>query len=1007
MTVAIPINTNIGRERSHLLAVLMFGVGIFTLTGVGFGTAFADYDGTEHPWNHTHEVSFEWHTAPMVETDSSYGIRYQKQFYVNVNPPFHISNGFVNFRITDGGATYGEDYILFLPNKAGSNDTKVLRLPVGEGRVPFVVSVYNDFLNDDSEVFTLSLESSDYGPFYIIGDIDEMEFQIYDYLWDRGSGNYTLTGWNTADPNRGMHIQPDKITLPIGGNASYGISLASAPSHPVVVEAFRDVNGKAHNLGKSFSGMRVSPSLLNFTVDNWSTPQTFTVTAGNSAPDRYIIIHGLTSLDSDYDSIRYFNGPGIIGRTHVVIDVAANSAPPAGQEVGDSLRFPTSMTLSLDPASVSEGAGTTTVTATLDAPAPPDGVEVGVYASSGGNATDGVDYSIPAAGIAISGGQQSGSASITITDDSLDETNEQGVISALADVFGQSMTDTATLIILDDDTAGVSIAAASPLALSEGGNATYTVVLDSRPTANVTISASSSDGGAASVSPASHTFEPSGWNTPLAFTVSGVADDDTTDERVSITHAVTSDDALYAAVLLATIQATVADTTEEQLQGQDNRAPTVSAAIDDVTIPYEGGAQTISLSGVFDDADNDSLNITAASSDTTKAGVTVASDGSSLTVTGKARGISTITVTADDGSDGTVSDAFAVTVKAAPTISSAISDMSGLDVGDSQDVSLSGMFDDADNDSLNITAASSDYTIAEAIIFQDTLTIIAVANGSATIMVTAQDVDGNQVSDTFDVTVGTTQQQEPQNQAPTVSAAIDDVTIPYEGGAQTISLSGVFSDADNDSLNITAASSDTTKADVTVASDGSSLTVTGKARGTVTITVTADDGNGGTISDAFAVTVKAAPEVSSAISDMAGLITGDSHDVSLSGVFDDADGDSLTVSVTSSNGTVATATTDGSSLTVTAQALGVATITVTAQDADGNQVSDTFEVAVAAAQQQPVQAADTPELDPIVAQYDTDGSGAIEQDEWVMAKEDYANGKLTNEEIFAISKARV
>ena len=47
---------------------------------------------------------------------------------------------------------------------------------------------------------------------------------------------------------------------------------------------------------------------------------------------------------------------------------------------------------------------------------------------------------------------------------------------------------------------------------------------------------------------------------------------------------------------------------------------------------------------------------------------------------------------------------------------------------------------------------------------------------------------------------------------------------------------------------------------------------------------------------------------------------------------------------------------------------------------------------------------DAPES--IVAQYDTDGSGAIEQDEWSRAIGDYASGKLTNEEIYAISAAR-
>ena len=70
-----------------------------------------------------------------------------------------------------------------------------------------------------------------------------------------------------------------------------------------------------------------------------------------------------------------------------------------------------------------------------------------------------------------------------------------------------------------------------------------------------------------------------------------------------------------------------------------------------------------------------------------------------------------------------------------------------------QDISLSGVFSDADGDALTITADTSDFEVAEAILFQGTLTVIAVADGSATITVTAEDSDGNVVSDEFDVTV--------------------------------------------------------------------------------------------------------------------------------------------------------------------------------------------------------------------------------------------------------------
>ena len=124
----------------------------------------------------------------------------------------------------------------------------------------------------------------------------------------------------------------------------------------------------------------------------------------------------------------------------------------------------------------------------------------------------------------------------------------------------------------------------------------------------------------------------------------------------------------------------------------------MSTAIGDATIVNESGTHQVSLSGVYTDADSDSLTITASSSNTAVATVSVAADYSALTVSAQARGTTTITVTANDGNGGTVSDAFTVTVKAAPTVASAINDVSSLEAGATQDVSLSGVFNDADND---------------------------------------------------------------------------------------------------------------------------------------------------------------------------------------------------------------------------------------------------------------------------------------------------------------------
>ncbi len=333
--------------------------------------------------------------------------------------------------------------------------------------------------------------------------------------------------------------------------------------------------------------------------------------------------------------------------------------------------------------------------------------------------------------------------------------------------------DTATVTIADDDTAGITVIAANPLAAAEGGTATYTVVLDSQPTADVTVTPGSSDGGAVTVAPASHTFTPSDWNRAATFTVSAVADDDGDDEDAVISHRVGSQDTKYAAVPVSSVSVAVSDTTPpDQQQKVANNPPAVASAIDDATIVNETGAHRVSLSSVFSDADGDSLTITAASSDESVATVSVASDQSRLTVTAKARGTAMITVTASDGNGGTVSDSFTVTVKAAPVVAAAIDDVSEVFIdathevdlteapSDADEEVLTDVFTDADGDALTITAESSDTEVlgVATVVDESTrtvtgLTVTGVAEGTATVTVTAEDADGNRVSDEFDVTV--------------------------------------------------------------------------------------------------------------------------------------------------------------------------------------------------------------------------------------------------------------
>ena len=73
---------------------------------------------------------------------------------------------------------------------------------------------------------------------------------------------------------------------------------------------------------------------------------------------------------------------------------------------------------------------------------------------------------------------------------------------------------------------------------------------------------------------------------------------------------------------------------------------------------------------------------------------------------------------------------------------------------------LAGAFTDPDADALTITAASSDEALVTVAADSSALTLTAVAGGTATITVSAQDPDGERVSDAFDATVDPAPQPE-------------------------------------------------------------------------------------------------------------------------------------------------------------------------------------------------------------------------------------------------------
>ncbi|MGD5468149.1 hypothetical protein QUS59_23005, partial [Xanthomonas citri pv. citri] len=82
-----------------------------------------------------------------------------------------------------------------------------------------------------------------------------------------------------------------------------------------------------------------------------------------------------------------------------------------------------------------------------------------------------------------------------------------------------------TIVNRDDDHAGFTITPSSGLFTTEaGGQASYTVVLNSQPLANVVVSLTSSAPSEGTVTPLALTFTPQNWNVAQTVTVKGVDD---------------------------------------------------------------------------------------------------------------------------------------------------------------------------------------------------------------------------------------------------------------------------------------------------------------------------------------------------------------------------------------------------------------------------------------------------------------------------------------------------
>jgi hypothetical protein len=339
----------------------------------------------------------------------------------------------------------------------------------------------------------------------------------------------------TDNDTVGVQIQTYNLQLneatAATNNITYTVRLQSQPMAPVTIDLTFD------------DQVTVSLARLTFTAANWRTLQTITVTAVDdpdveASPHTSTITHTTTSTDPLYNALPVDPVTTNIADNDIA-GVVLDPARLALSEVVTATNHIDTYTVHLTSRPTSQ----VTVTLTPDA-------QVGVSPTT----------------LVFTPLNWATTQTITATavDDFVAEASPHtGTVrytfaSTDANYNGLAVPPT-QINITDNDTAGVAVTP-PPASVVEGGAATYTVILQSEPTAPVTITPAGAPAGRVTFNPPSLTFTAADWRTPQTVTATAVDNFvDAADVNVTVSHTAASADLYYRAIPVGAFDVSVAD----------------------------------------------------------------------------------------------------------------------------------------------------------------------------------------------------------------------------------------------------------------------------------------------------------------------------------------------------------------------------------------------------------------------------------------------------------------
>ncbi len=365
---------------------------------------------------------------------------------------------------------------------------------------------------------------------------------------------------------------------------SFTLVLDSEPTADVVI-----------TVSSSDATEATATSTLTFTSANWDTPQVVTITA---VDDDIVDGTQTVTLTVSVDSTTDVNYSGLSDQT-VSVGVLDNDTP------GITLASNTSK-------QVSEPSTTDSFTLVLDSEPTAD-VVITVSSSDATEAT-------ATSTLTFTSANWDTPQVVTITavdDDIVDGTQTVTLtvsVDSTTDVNYSGLSDqTVSVDVLDNDTPGITLASNTSKQVSEPSTTdSFTLVLDSEPTADVVITVSSSDATEATAT-STLTFRPDNWDTPQIVTITAV-DDDIVDGTQTVTLTVSVDsttDVNYSGLSDQTVSVDVLDNDTPGITLASNTSKEVSEP-----------STTDSFTLVLDSEPTADVVITVSSSDATEATAT-------------------------------------------------------------------------------------------------------------------------------------------------------------------------------------------------------------------------------------------------------------------------------------------------------------------------------------------------------------------------------------------------